>query len=79
MNPLKVARVARYDELLTQWKTMHMMTEMSSRKALGPGTFEGSGREPDWAAWEEAINRELELWVDLKEAWKELREEIPNT
>lgn len=79
MNPLKVARVARYDEILTQWKASHMMTEMTSRKALGPGTFEDSGREADWTAWEEAINRELEIWVDLKEAWKDLTEGNPNS
>lgn len=77
MNPEKVARIARYDALLTEWKGRHMITEMASRKALGPGTFENSGRPEDWKAWEEAINSELELWVDLKDVWRELAQDRP--
>lgn len=77
MNPEKVARIARYDALLTEWKGRHMITEMASRKALGPGTFENSGRLEDWKAWEEAINSELELWVDLKDVWSELARDRP--
>jgi hypothetical protein len=77
MNPEKVARIARYDALLTEWKGRHMLTERASRKALGPGTFENSGRPEDWKAWEEAINSEIELWVDLKDVWSELARDRP--
>ncbi|MCL4461172.1 MAG: hypothetical protein M1297_05600 [Nitrospirae bacterium] len=79
MNPEKVARIARYDALLTEWKGRHMLTEMASRKALGPGTFENSGKPEDWKAWEEALNAELELWLDLKEIWCDLARERPST
>ncbi len=78
MNPEKVSRIARYDALLTEWKGRHMLTEMASRKALGPGTFENSGRPEDWKTWEEALNTELELWLDLKEIWSELAQEKPS-
>ena len=78
MNPEKVSRIARYDALLTEWKGRHMMTEMASRKALGPGTFENSGRLEDCKAWEEALNTELETWLDLKDLWKELAMDRPS-
>lgn len=77
MNPHKVARVARYDEALKTWKTLHMTTEMVSKKALGPGTFEGSGRDEDWRRWEESMNNEMDAYLELREAWLELTSEDP--
>ncbi len=77
MNPAKVARVAAYDQAVIDWKKARMIAEVASRQAIGSGTVDGAGSREDWDRWQEAINNEMDLWIDLREAWEALHSEDP--
>jgi len=77
MNPAKVARVAAYDLAILEWKKARMLSDMASRSAIGSGGVDTMGSREDWDRWQAAINTEMDLWVDLREAWESLHSEDP--
>jgi hypothetical protein len=73
MDPLKVQRLAIFEEQHQNYRLARHQSEAAYRKALcGNEMASRSGGQEDWKAWEEALSRELEAFLDFKEAWEAL-------
>ncbi len=73
MDPLKVQRLAVFEEQHQNYKLARHRSEAAYRKALcGPEMASFSGGPEEWKAWEEALSSELEAFLDFKEAWEAL-------
>ncbi len=73
MDPLKVQRLAVFDERHQEYRLARHRSELAYKKTLGGGEApSGAGTPDDWRGWEEALSQELEAFLDLKEAWEAL-------
>lgn len=73
MDPLKVQRLAAFDERHQEYRVARYRAETAYRKTLGGGENPTrSGSPEEWKEWEEALSMELEAFLDLKEAWEAL-------
>ncbi len=78
MDPLKVQRLAVFDERHQEYRKARLLSEMAYRKTLGGEENPSrSGSLEDWKGWEEALSMELEAFLDLKEAWEALYRNEP--
>lgn len=73
MDPLKVQRLAVFEERHQEYRTARFLSEAAYKKALsGEGEGPKSGSPELWKEWEETLGRELEAFLDFKEAWEAL-------
>jgi hypothetical protein len=80
MDPLKVQRLAVFDERHKEYRLARRRSEIAYKKTLGTEESpSGAGAPEDWKVWEEALSLELEAFLDLKESWEALCRNEPWT
>ena len=73
MDPLKVQRLAVFEERHQEYRLARHQSEAAYRVALsGNEMASRSGGLEEWKAWEDALGKELEAFLDFKESWEAL-------